>query len=130
MKKRAKVRVRESAIQSAIVTILALDGWTVTVTDPGYRPGQVLPPGYLPGTADLLCQRPVVGAEDRTLCQVLFIETKAKDGRVSLAQRVWHDSMRERGFRTMILGEDVEADSQEWKRWYEERSGLCRRKLA
>jgi hypothetical protein len=126
---RSKPRVRESDIQSGIITIMCLDGWHVTVTDPGHRPGQVLPPGYEPGTADLLCLRPIALVLNTYSCVVLYIETKAKDGKVSPAQRVWHEAMRARRFKTLILGEDVGASVEEFKAWYES-SGLCRRRLA
>ena len=126
-------RILERNIQDGIVTILSLDDWIITILDPGYRPGQVMPKDYVPGTADLIAVRPLNGPEHHSSwshakCDVMWIETKRPRGKVSETQRIWHESMRARGALTVIVGEDCEASSEAFRLWYES-SSLCRRKL-
>ncbi len=123
--RRRRVRVPEKSIQAEIVTLLQLAGWRVHVIDVirgrhvqyGNRT-RILNQGDI-GQPDLLAVRMeayvvdcdtvpssgTVHAADKivgALGRVLYIETKAADGRLSPIQTAFHEVLRREGYVVVV----------------------------
>jgi len=120
-----KPRLPESHIERQIQDYLRLDSWIVRhleCTPHGYKESWVGEKGM----PDLLClrYRPQPG-----WANCLWVEVKARDGRLSPAQRAWRMREEACGGLVITLGVDCEATIEDFARWYEG-SGLQVRYVA
>jgi len=133
----------EKPIEAAIKEFLEWDGWTVRKMEQNYSERKRKAVGE-PGMADMLAIRYGIQAPTNPdsgpgfrWAEVLWIETKrrlpVKRGKAwgratqaSIHQKAWHARERSRGALTIILGEECEASTDDFKRWYFA-SGLARR---
>lgn len=132
-------RISEASLQSAVTTLLQLDGWRALRTDPVSNRGLGKGFGEI-GMADYLYIRygfTELGAlldvriqnaqiRHRSHCEVLWIEHKAPGAKPSTAQQLWHAGERSRGALALIAGIDFEASIEGWQAWYKA-SGLGRK---
>lgn len=106
--RKGRLLVSEREVQKACVELLRSRGWLVfeTHTDARKSMGEV-------GQPDLVAVRfpgrPVVNPNG--WAQVLMLEVKRKDGRVSKDQRTWHVDAERRGFRVHIIRDAKELEN-------------------
>jgi hypothetical protein len=105
--------------------LLQLDGWRALPLEPISRREWGKGTGEI-GQPDYLYLRYGLSAEQRSHAEVIFVEWKSPDGKVTAAQRLWHDVERERGALTAIAKVDFPATVDGFIGWYV-KSGLCRR---
>lgn len=121
----------EFSIQEECVKFMQEDGWRALRTDPVSDRGKGKGFGEV-GMADYLFLRPlwVRGNRDgnSTLCdsECLWVEFKARKGKLSMLQNIWHRNERARGFLTWIASVDFPASVDGFRTHYEA-SGLMRR---
>ena len=146
-----RITEKESSIQGTCTEILLLDGWRVVHTDLKHLRGMGV---QEPGIADDLFIRyspspyeihmdgvdpdnpRAIGWWKKGLecqAQVMWIEFKRIDPRglrtkTSQKQKDWHTLERKRGALTLIAGEDFEATTEGFKKFYKE-SGLMRNRI-
>ncbi len=131
--KQGRLKVPEASIEQTCDDILILDGWTAWKMEFNFSEKKRRAFGQI-GMPDKLYLRPLAGwmteapITDRALCERMWIEWKAKAGKVSAAQVLWHVNARKRGELTLIAGIDFPASIEEWQTWYKD-SGLQRRHL-
>jgi hypothetical protein len=113
--------VPEAVIEAECCRLLAEDGWRTLKTDPvsDRRRGKGF--GEL-GMADTLALR---YSRKGAASEVLWVEWKARGGRVRKHQLEWHARERARGAMTAIAGVDFPASVQGFAGWYRA-SGLAR----
>ncbi len=121
----------EADIQAECVKLMQEDGWRAIRTDPVSDKSRGKGFGEL-GMADTLFMRPlwVRGSREHnpTLCdcEVIWIEWKARGGKVAAHQTDWHAKERARGFLTWIASVDFPASVEGFREHYAA-SGLMRR---
>lgn len=111
MKRRAKIRVPEKSIESAIITRLQTNGWRVHKLDTQSMAGRTITyekggkvstrryvdPTAVVGQPDLIAVKPFEGE-----AAVIYIETKAKDGKVSKEQFACHAVLSKEGHVVLV----------------------------
>ncbi len=118
-------RLRESDIQRTCEDLLRWDFWRILRIEKNFSEKKQKATGEL-GAPDALCIR--YGFECPDACaEVLWIEWKAADGRLSQDQADWHAAERTYGALTLIAGKEFPATIEGFKAFYAA-SGLQRRK--
>lgn len=126
------IRVSEAHVEGTCSDWLVYDGWRTLKTNPVSNKSRGAGFGEL-GMADRLYIRygAFLGAESpqaRSVCQLMWIEWKAKDGALAPHQESWHYAERARGGFTLIAGQDFPKTIEGFQTWYRT-SGLMRRKI-
>jgi hypothetical protein len=111
----------ESLIEAECCRLLSEDGWRILKTDPVSDRGRGKGFGE-PGMADTLALR---YGKQGAACEVMWLEWKARAGRVRKHQLAWHIKERARGGRTVIAGVDFPASIKGFRSWYRA-TGLAR----
>lgn len=126
----------EYEIQAECVKLMEEDGWRPLRTDPVSDKSRGKGFGEL-GMADYLFMRPIsprqrddrppgsLLASGHTLGEVLWIEWKARNGKLSMIQNTWHRNERAKGFTTWIASVDFPASVAGFRAHYIA-SGLAR----
>ncbi len=132
--RKGKLVVPESSLESAVATLMQLDGWRYFHTEyaltQGGRP--VLEPNmpdaffirYLDGKEGCGCPLPFGCCCSHTI----WVEFKRVGKKATGEQRLWHAAERKRGAIMLVAGVDFTADTEGFKVWYRA-SGLMRRPL-
>jgi hypothetical protein len=118
----------EALIEAECTKFMEEDGWRALRTDPVSDKSRGKGFGEL-GMADHLYMRIVgslVDRENEFCCELLWVEFKARKGKVSKHQTAWHARERARGFQTWIASVDFGASVIGFKEYYAE-SNLMRR---
>lgn len=145
-RKSRALAVKEADIEATCSTWLALDGWTVEHTEATFDRERRRGTGRV-GMADTLAMRPLFALPythcgklvypklppdlrpwDKSQAQVLKIEWKAKNGKLSEAQFRWHLEQSALGLVTLVAGRDFAKTIEGFKAWYRA-SGLMVNKL-
>ena len=131
--RKKRLVVPEKAINGAIKTFLELDGWHVFLLETVSRREWAKFTGEK-GMPDMLCLRyaaPVsLPPSFRHVgdAEVLWIESKSKNGRVAQHQSDWHLLERKRGAMVIVAGQDFEPEIEDFIDFYRH-SWLQRRPL-
>jgi hypothetical protein len=123
-------KLRESDIERTISDYLACDGWRKLKTDPVSRRewGKGFGEKGMGDALFIRYEHPALFVDLKPgQAQVLWCEFKAPGGRLSAAQKLWHQVERSRGALTWIAGQDFPASIEGFIEFYE-KSGLQRRK--
>jgi hypothetical protein len=125
---KSKPKISEAHIERTCSEWLALDGWRLLKTNPvsdrsrGKGFGEV-------GMADCLYIRYINWHHGwRSDAQVMWIEWKAKGGKLGAHQKAWHAHERAVGGMTLMGGVDFEASIEGFQDWYR-KSILSSRKI-
>lgn len=120
-------RIPEKSVESAIITRLQLNGWTVHKLDTQSMAGRTVEydkggkvstrkyvdPTAVEGQPDLIAVRSW-GREPqyRTMGNILYIECKAMDGKLTKMQEARHGRLRGDGFTVLVPYSESEFVSQ------------------
>jgi hypothetical protein len=130
------LKIREKHIEKAVCDILELDGWRCFKMEQNFSERKMKMVGEA-GMPDRLFMRydwnpatryapvEIVG---RSVSEVMWVEFKAKGGKPSLVQTLWHSAERRRGALTLIAGIDFPASFDGFMEWYRD-SGLMRKRM-
>ncbi len=122
------MKIREADIQRTCTEFLQLDGWRALRTDPCSDRSRAKGFGEK-GMADYLYIRYSAGGTPQSMkhcAEVLWVEYKGPTGVPTRLQFAWHDSEREIGALTVIMGIDCDRSIEGFMEWYR-KSGLQRR---
>lgn len=109
-----RLRVPEKSVEHAIITRLQTNGFSVHKLDTQSMAGRTITyekngkvstrryvdPTAVVGQPDLIAVKPWASAD--LLYRVLYIETKAKDGKLSTEQKSCHAVMRKQGYVVLV----------------------------
>jgi len=135
--RKQRLVVPESSLESAVATIMQLDGWRYFHTEWALTQGGR--PVLEVDMADALFIRYLAGAKIETslntgctlkapCAEVLWCEFKRIGEEATGAQRLWHAAERKRGAMVIVAGIDFVATSEGYLAWYQS-SGLQRRRI-
>ena len=131
--------LKERDIERTCTEFLELDGWRCIKTDLPHLRGLGV---QEKGMADRLYIRyhkpckehsmllsiPYVCGAQRA--EVMFIEWKRPNGKISAKQTEWHQLERKKGALTLLAGVQFVPTIEGFREWYCKRSGLARKVLA
>jgi hypothetical protein len=132
------MKLTEKDLSTYIFDLLSTDDWHVFRMEPVSRREWGKGTGEL-GQPDLLAIRYSPGVEVDCvtnpptrfflpLAEVLWCEVKRAGAKAKPHQREWIELERKRGALVLLIGEDVEATTQAFFRWYRD-SGLMRKEI-
>jgi hypothetical protein len=122
------LKIKESAIQKAVMDYLQLDGWRCFHFEYGFDERSKKTHGE-PGMPDLLCIR-YFNANKLAVggAAVLWIELKSSEGCMTSEQRIWRQAETDRGGLVWAAGLDFLSTIDGWLEHYR-KSGLNRRPI-